>query len=184
MQNKGYSNNGHNNANNNSRPVSSTNDHLGGTSYQKTQQQNAYFQQQQQQPYGLSTNQFINNNNTVVTNNNNNMSGNTMMMRQQPQQHPQYPHTITNSNQTIQYHQPPQSQMMSSQKPYPPQTYSTTSIDNTVTKRGWHKLIPFWAPHTSMTHFLHNYLLFILSFVDTFHKLWRIKSNNCILIFS
>lgn len=134
VQNRGYNNNGHNAVN--IRPVSSTNDPV-VTNYQKNtipQQQNAYFpQHQQQQPinYGLSTNQFINNN-TVVANNNNNMSGNTMMIRQQPQ----YPHTITNTNQTIQYHQAPQSQMMSSQKPYPPQTYSMTSIDNNVTKRG------------------------------------------------
>ena len=140
MQNRGYNNNGQNVVN--SRPVSSTNDPV-VTNYQKTsfpqQQQNAYFPQQQQPiNYGLSTNQFINNN-TVMTNNNN-MSNNTMMMRQQPQ----YPHTITNTNQTIQYHQPAQSQMMSSQKPYPPQTYSMTSIDNAVTKRGWNKVLPYW----------------------------------------
>lgn len=142
MQNRGHNNNGHNTVN--SRPVSSTNGNT-VTNYQKNtipQQQNAYFpQHQQQQPlnYGLSTNQFINNNTVVTNNNNNNISGNTMMMRQQPQ----YPHTITNTNQTIQYHQPPQSQIMSSQKPYPLQNYSMTSIDNNVTKRGWNESFPY-----------------------------------------
>ena len=131
MQNN--NNRGYNNAQNviNSRPVSSTNDQP-LLNYQKTTippQQTSYYPQQQPINYNVSTNQFINNNTGMS--NNNKMSSNTMMRQQ-----PQYPQTIPQTNQTINYHQPPQSQMMSTQKQYHGQTYSMTSIDNTVSRRG------------------------------------------------
>lgn len=139
MQNKSNNNQRYNNSAQNvinTRPISSTNDQP-LSNYQKTtapqqhqyQQSTYYPQQKQQMSYNISTNQFINNN--TAMSNTNNMSANTMMMRQQPQ----YPQNIINTNQTINYHQPPQSQMMTPQKTINGQTFSMTSIDNTVTKR-------------------------------------------------